>query len=257
MANASLAAGIDTLGLVGDGDDLDLLAAIEDSFNVEFGDAPAGWETVGDLHEALLDRVAPTSAAGLCATSMAFYSLRRALAPIATSSDPITPRSRLADLVLLPPKRLHARLHRELGVSLPPITLSGLGCAGLACMAAGVLAIFVLMAVPSAWPALALLPLGWALIQGDPGRYGAMSAGDLARDVATRNFEHFAERGADRRPAAIWRALCALLEGETGRDAASIRRQTRFLNRTRPPATGDPEPRPTRPSPGRWAGRRG
>ncbi|WP_184721917.1 hypothetical protein [Caulobacter sp.] len=51
----------DTIGLVGDGDDVDLLQAIEQSFQVRFGDETTRWSTIGDLHQALVARIAPGS----------------------------------------------------------------------------------------------------------------------------------------------------------------------------------------------------
>lgn len=81
----------------------------------------------------------------------------------------------------------------------------------------------------SLWPTLLLLPLGWALLRLDPGAYGTMSVGDLARAAATKNFDHFAGQGADRRPGALWCTLCALIEAETGFEAARIGLQTRLF----------------------------
>jgi hypothetical protein len=51
----------DTIGLLGDGDDVDLLQAIEQSFQVRFGDETATWNTVGDVHQTLIARIAPGS----------------------------------------------------------------------------------------------------------------------------------------------------------------------------------------------------
>ncbi len=46
--------------------------------------------------------------------------------------------------------------------------------------------------------------------------YYETKVGDLARDVARRNFSLFASNGGDARPAALWRTLCELIADETG-----------------------------------------
>ncbi|MBO9543397.1 hypothetical protein [Caulobacter sp.] len=218
----------DALGLAGDGDDLDLITTIEDSFGLRFGDETAQWTTVGELHEALVGQIAPTAAAGRCATSMAFYRLRAALTRLATPASPITPRTRLEGLARITPNRLLAALRRELGVDMPSASLSARGEVGLLLLLAGLAAVPLAIAVHPLWPSLALLPVGWVMVRHDPGWFGEMSVGDLARVVALRNFNHFAALGADSRPDAVWRTLCALIEEETGRAAKSIRPDTRF-----------------------------
>ena len=229
MAATSLAHDAGTIGLGGDGDDIDLIEAIEQSFQVRFGDETASLTTVGDLHEALVARIEPAAAPGLCATSMAFYRLRRALAPIARPALRIAPETRLAGLVEPSPRRLFAHLARTLEIKIPAPPLSALGWTGVGLVSVGAILAVAAIVWRPLWPALLLLPLGWALARLDPGAYGTMSVGDLARALATDNFDHFARRGADRRPDAVWRTLCALIEAETGFEAARIAPQTRFF----------------------------
>lgn len=57
-----------TLGLVGDGDDVDLILDIERAFAVSVSDETSSWYTVGDVHAALLGRfeAAGDIPGGLC-----------------------------------------------------------------------------------------------------------------------------------------------------------------------------------------------
>jgi hypothetical protein len=206
----------DNIGLVGDGDDTDLLEAIEGSFQVNFGEAATQCFTVGDVYETLLDLVPTSSAPGLCATSMAFYRVRSTLKQVAGVNVPIMPSTRLSGLTSLPPKRLYALLAQELGVALLPQTLSARGCLGIAVLLAGTLGALMAFAQPVLWPALLLVPIGFEMIRRDEGGYYATTVGDLARDVARRNFSLFSSYGADVRPAALWQALCELISVETG-----------------------------------------
>jgi len=205
----------DTIGLVGDGDDTDLLEAIEGSFQVKFGEAATKCSTVGDIYEALLDLVPTSSVSGLCATSMAFYRVRSTL-KVADNGDPIRPSTRLAGITSLPPKRLYALLAQELGVGRLQQTLSARGCVGIVVLLAGTVGGLLAFAQPVLWPALLLIPVGFEITRRDEGAYYATTVGDLARNVARSNFSVFASNGADARPAALWRTLCELIADETG-----------------------------------------
>lgn len=227
MTQSDARAKTDTIGLAGDGDDIDLLEAIEASFQVNFGDAAAKCFTVGDIYEALLDLVPTSSLPGLCATSMAFYRVRSALTRVADFDGPVTPSARLSGLTALPPKRLHVLLAQELGVARLPQMLSARGCFGIAVLLAGVVGGLLAVALPVLWPTLLLIPVGFEMTRRDEGGYYGATVGDLARDVARRNFSLFASDGADARPAALWRTLCELIAEETG--AAQVTTNTRLF----------------------------
>jgi hypothetical protein len=167
----------DTIGLVGDGDDTDLLKAIEGSFQVSFGEAAIKCFTVGDIYETLLHLVPTSSAPGLCATSMAFYRVRSSLRQVADISDPITPSTRLAGVTSLPPKRLYALLAQELGVTRLPQTLSARGCVGIVVLLAGAVGGLLAFALPVLWPALLLIPVGFEITRRDEGAYYATTVG--------------------------------------------------------------------------------
>lgn len=216
MIQSEVKANADTIGLVGDGDDADLLDAIEGSFQIHFGEAATKCFTVGDIYEALLDLVPTSSVPGLCATSMAFYRIRSALRRVADVDGPVTPSARLSGLTSLSPKQLYALLAHELGVVRLPQMLSARGCLGIVVLLAGAVGGLLAVAMPVLWPALLLVPVGFEMTRRDEGGYYATTVGDLARDVARRNFSRFASDGADARPAALWRTLSELIAEETG-----------------------------------------
>ncbi|PTS90949.1 hypothetical protein DBR21_02685 [Caulobacter sp. HMWF009] len=217
----------DTVGLVGDGDDIDLLEAIESSFQVEFGEAAAKCFTVGDLYETLLGLVPTSSVPCLCATSMAFYRIRSTLCRVTDHDAPIKPSTRLSDLTTLSPKRLNARLEQEHGLARLPLRLSVQGGLGLAVLLSGVVGGVMAVALPLLWPILLLIPIGFAMVRLDEGAHRDTTVGDLARDVARRNFSHFASGGADTHPAALWHTLCELVSEETG--TTPVTAQTRLF----------------------------
>lgn len=229
MLEAQSRTDTDTIGLAGDGDDVDLIRAIEGSFGVQFGNDPAKWFTVGDIYDALLTRIPMSSTAGLCATSMAFYRIRAALRCTAEVRGRVTPATKLAGLTPLPPKLLFAKLSQEMGVRTLPITLSWWGGVGVVALLSGVVGAFFVLQAHAIWPVLLLIPVGIAMISTDVGGYHSTTVGDLARTVAIRNFRQFASDGADSRPETLWRALCLLIADEIQFDADQISATTRLI----------------------------
>jgi hypothetical protein len=157
MDNAATA--LDTINLDGD-DGVHLIDALEGSFGVRFGDETSRWFTIGDVYDALLQRVPTSADAGLCATSMAFYRLRAALTGAGASRERVTPQTKVAGLTPLRPKTLRSRLSQELGVRELPNTMSWFGCLGATCVVLGFFALCGAAAVHRLWPGVFLLPSG-------------------------------------------------------------------------------------------------
>jgi hypothetical protein len=71
---------VNTLGLVGDLDDVELVELVERAFDITF--SPREMEqilTVGEFYDLLLTKIPPNGADRQCASAMAFYRLRSAL----------------------------------------------------------------------------------------------------------------------------------------------------------------------------------
>ena len=221
---------VDTIRFV-DGDDTDLIEDIEQSFGVAFGDEPANWSTVGDIYNAIIERISPAEEAGKCATSMAFYRTRAALQRITGTTRQLKPSTRLADFVSISQSRLFKQLSAELGVRRPPPTMSWWGLIGAAVCLFGVFGVFSSIAAHRMFPVMILLPMGVVMIAFDVGSLGSTTVGDLARIVARMNFQHFAQNGADRRPQTIWDTLCALISDVSGIEPIRITAETRVLAR--------------------------
>jgi hypothetical protein len=217
----------DTLGL-GDGDDIDLILAVESSFGVRFGDETTKWFTVGDLYGALLASLPDDCGGRSCSTSMAFYRLRAALLRRGFRGQ-IRPESRVAGAISLPPKQLFAGLSTELGISPLSISLSSWGALGFLLLLVGLSGIFFTLHNHALWPTLLLMPAGIGMTSMDVGAYRSTTVGQLARRIAAQNFRHFVELGADARPPAAWRALRDLIADRTDFEAARITPHTRLM----------------------------
>ena len=218
---------VDTIWFV-DGDDLDLIRDIEQSFGLAFRDEPSNWSTVGDIYNALLDRIPADSEAGKCATSMAFYRTRSVLQRVTGANHQVKPSTRLVDVVSISQRRLFQQLSTELGVRRPPPTMSWWGLIGALTWLIGVFGLFSSITAHRMFPIMILLPMGMVMIVYDLGSFGSTTVGDLARTIARMNFQHFVQNGADRRPKAIWDTLCALISDVSGVEPISITAKTRI-----------------------------
>jgi hypothetical protein len=191
---------------------IDLLEEVEETFGIKVADAEAErCETVGDLY-AIVRAHAPDwdTQAGNCASSMAFYRLRRSLEP---GNGPKTkPRSPLLD-GSASASRLFKTLDRDTGLRLPSTEFTRPGKIGAYLFTIGLLG-FVITLFIGAWTASGvaafLAILGTLLMRQDPGKLpnGVVTVGDLARRAAALNSGKL--KGDGGRPADCWTVLVAL-----------------------------------------------
>jgi hypothetical protein len=220
-----------TLGLVGDGDEVDALEAVEAMFDLRLDpEAVSRMATVGDLYDWLLTRI--RTRPGSCATSMAFYRLRRALQP--QGQPRLAPDAPLKSLVVGSPRKFRERLGAETGLEIPAMGGTFLSLAGytlfLVAFLAGGLAVFR-SDLPMGLYAIAGLVLSVLLIHFDPqavpGEFKTL--GLFAQHTATLNFSKMAKGGAQVTEQSVWDALCLALadhgelpRGEIGHDTTLI-----------------------------------
>jgi hypothetical protein len=188
------------------------------------------------MEAGLLRRFPTSEQAGKCASAMAFYRLRKILDSLGRGQGEIKPGVQLATLGLPTPKQLFRILRRDLDVAAPEGFATWIGVTGLIFVFAGFLALAGVVIAHAAihidwvWLSLiAMLPAGIGLLAVDPRSFAELTVGDLAKDLAWRNYGHFADLGADRRPPIIWRQLRQIIAEQTGFAAGRIGRETRFF----------------------------
>ena len=142
-----------------DGDDLDVLLAVEKSFGVTFA-RPVPWVTVGDVYDAVLEQAPASDAPGDTAASVAFDRLRLALRVVLHTDRPIEPETRLCDLTKRSTKRVLKALSREMGLSITGSAASWIGVVGVLCAFVSLVGSLVAAVVHSIWPIIVLFPLG-------------------------------------------------------------------------------------------------
>lgn len=216
-----------TLGLGGDGDELDVLEAVERSFDISILDHEAEFaETAGQLFDIVMAKASVDPDARRCATAMVFYRLRRAI------GDPtMSPHSKLDEIVSDTPRQLYRRLAQETGLAMPSGSMGRLGSVCLYAMIFLVPAALVtIVAGWTYWPVVTLLAVSAAVLFWlDARRWHGETLGEVSRKVAHLNFAKLANLGARSALIDAWAAYAGLLSDITGVDAGRIARETRFI----------------------------
>ncbi|WP_298742939.1 hypothetical protein [uncultured Brevundimonas sp.] len=217
-----------TLRLDGDGID-DLIEDVEEAFALRFADGELqSVATVGDLHERLMSRLRTDP--GLCATSMAFYRIRRGLVAQGWKGR-IAPATPLPTDGAVAPRRFLQRLASDSGLR---GLHAGLGRAGSigAWSVLGVIIIFVLALAERAWilawAGVVLLVLSVGLLILDRGRLprGVRTVGDLARQAVTQNHGGLIAQGAGVRGDEVWTSVQSIAADSAGLSPADVGRDT-------------------------------
>jgi len=217
----------DSLGLSGDGDDIDLIEAIERSFGLQLKNEPADWYTVGDIYQHLLGTIeASDNNQQKCSGQMAFYSVRRALNKLAPNIK-ITPKTNFSELGLRNHKPLQTLLANEGGLVAPSAAVSGPGCLGVILMwvaaaiwlhnsdrSAGLMILFIIAGV-------AAIPLFPVKFEG--------TIGEFSLAVAELNYAYFVAKGARSNPQRLWEALGHVIHHETDFNRHHLNRDTLLL----------------------------
>jgi hypothetical protein len=202
-------------------DDEEANAAIEDALGIRF---QGGFHlTVGDLEAWAISQVALRP--GVCATSMAFYQLRRAFG----GDRRMRPPSPIGPLLGVRPKAAFVRLERDLRVTLPGASswLSVVG--GFSMLVAMIGLPLLFLHLP--WQALVLAAFLGILLQSlDPGRRPAHieTVGDLATAMAALNLAKMGDAGAAVRERDVQRTVREVMATFSGRRPDEITPEVRF-----------------------------
>lgn len=218
---------MNSLNLVGDGDDVDLLVGVEAAFGITISDDEASrLRTVGDLFELVHMKAGSGNA---CLSGRAFLRLR-ADAGGGRRLRPSTPVAALAGSMRGPEwwRAAGARTGLDLDVAEWPPAISPaatlLGALPLAIPLiwafAGPQALWLL----GSWVLLALL------VRAAPSRLPAeiASVGDVVRRSMGRNYAALAARAGHGNKADLWLAVCGALRDATGYNGR-IDRDTTFF----------------------------
>lgn len=235
-----------TLNLVGDGDDADLIESLESSFGISFGENElADVVTLGDLHQSLLRRLSNTSPGPRmhCRSAAAFRALRRSFSQ--ASSGSVRPSTPIATLI---EDRRESDAIRQIeahsGLSLDSLVVSaGVMSAALAIASAASIGAIILWPPHDSplantvmglfWTAIVWLILVGLFLSATGDRFMRLdraiaTVGDLADRAAHLNFAKLSGGANQNHPDDVWRTLTWLCRKELGH-AGHIDRDTRLF----------------------------
>jgi hypothetical protein len=235
-----------TLGLDDDLDGVEIVCALETTFEVKFSDAEAvAVFTVGDMFDLLRHKI--DAAGRKCPSAMAFYRLRRAWNELGIDVGR-APSDDLTRLLRVYTRALVRSLEARSGLRLPPPAFGLVGKIGVAFALGGMLGCLALLVckVAAIWLPIpindwsALVPIatlfgGWiigsVLMRFDAGRLPSdcRTLGALAAKSAKLSYGRLVKQGGDARDKVLWRALVDNLAEFTKLPADQIARETYFL----------------------------
>lgn len=225
-----------SLNLVGDGDDTDLIEEVEAAFDIKITNAESeNIETTGDLFELLVQKLgANHKQRTVCFTAISFYRLRRIFKEISNFQD-ITPRTKINKLLpggkFLP---FRENIEASTGLKLPFNEVDYTAyLESILIIASPALA--WLFFDTMGWASLIFL-IGWALIipismyfyNRAPLLYS--DVGDLAKVVAGLNFKRLNQEYGDCHQDDLWNALVYTLLDKTDAEGTfeTINQKTKF-----------------------------
>ena len=218
-----------SIGLGGDGDEIDILEDIEKSFKVRFEPSEAESAcTVGDVYELLLEKIHLPIGDGVshfCATHRAFNMVKQAISRHETVV--IRPDTRFETLAQSTHDQMTRSLRKMYGLNLPSPAMSGIGCSVyLAALAAPamLLAIYGI----SIWLMVLFVVCLVMLPRFLPRRHSG-TVGELARNIVDYNYFYFVDQGAKIDADTIWQALEAICIDYRGASEKRITPMTFFM----------------------------
>ena len=222
----------DCLNLVGDGDDVNVLYAIEEAFGVKISDAEAlRCKTVGQLFDIVSSKLYIPEARNLrCPTAIAFFRLRAALRRSGHAHRMTAQTDLRAIFRAHGATRLHVRLSSEAGLKLPALHLHPASTAVLALVTACGVAVSLWAGSWLPLPGTAVLAIifGFVLPKTIPQRIAGL--GDFAADCAAWNYGKLSEQAGGARRSDAWKALTTIVRESTGTNfTGEMNYDTRFF----------------------------
>jgi hypothetical protein len=220
------------LNLVGDGDDVDVVYAVERAFAIKISKAEAArCETVGALFDIVSSKLNVSEARNPgCPTALAFFRLRAALRRLG-HVERVTPKTDLRAIFRAHgTRRLYLGLSREADLELPALALHPAGIAGSALvMACGpAFAVWTVSWLPMLGCTILAVILPFLLPKAIPEPIARL--GDFAVHCAAWNQAKLAGRIGAACPRDIWKALTIIVREVSGTDFnGEINRDTRFF----------------------------
>lgn len=223
---------LDTISIGGDDMEQELLPRLERSFGIRFDRDLRHVQTAGDLYREILAKRASGGQGSGEPVSMAFYAIRRGIAPF-WQEPSAAPGTVLRGRELPSPRFLAKRLARETGYEMPPLSASM--AAWLFALTLAAIGLLVLVAGEQQLVGVSIFLTALIPLKLDPGEYSGdwETLGSLTKAVTELNFANLADAGARDTDANAWAAFASTVtryafDGMRIVDPREIGPETRF-----------------------------
>lgn len=224
-----------SVGVVGDGDEVAIIEAIEDVFKVAIMDEEAeSIRTLEDAHSVICSKLPnDENEQTKCLTAMAYYRLNRAL--------PGHGKTKLSERVEAPqavnPREFQKQLEEGSGLHLPFLTSSStwVNAIGWAILATWTVGPVLFSGSSATAVGLIILVLNFAIW-----RFAARidqrvwiydgTLADLSRRASKENIGHLVSEGGKWTGADVWTAMTKIISDETGFPAERMRPAMTFID---------------------------
>ncbi|MEM9342503.1 MAG: hypothetical protein AAGA87_05615 [Pseudomonadota bacterium] len=224
-----------SVGVVGDGDDVAIIEAIEDVFQVAIMDEEAKCiRTLGDAHSVICSKLPnDENEQTKCLTAMAYYRLNRAM----KHHGKAKPSKRLGAPEATNPREFQKQLEEGSGLQLPFLTTSSTWVtiigwsilatwiagpvlfSGFYAIAVGILILFFNIAI---WRFATRIDQRVWIFKG--------TLADLSRQASEENIGQLVSEGGKWNGADVWTAMTKIISDETGFPAKSMRLAMTFID---------------------------
>jgi hypothetical protein len=205
-----------TLGLAGDGDDVDFVQAVGAAFGIAFDKEPEAWSTLGDVFDTVCRNMRPVPRGQFpCLSASAYRRIKRAI--LATRPDlDLRPDTLLRTLIGRDDvSRWWPALERDSGLRLPALSLTNASGLLLLALYLGVPGAVVVSGLPG-WIAILSPILGFAANKWLPLRPPVRTVEDLARAVAATNARALSQVHGAIRTRDLWSSLVWIARDVSG-----------------------------------------
>jgi hypothetical protein len=224
-----------SVGVVGDGDDVAIIEAIEDVFKVAIMDEEAeSIRTLEDAHSVICSKLPnDENEQTKCLTAMAYYRLNRAM----PGHGKTTPSERVEAPEAINPREFQQQLEEGSGLQLPFLTTSStwvnaIGWAILATWTAGPVLFSGSFAIAFGLITLVLNFAIWRFATSIDQRVWIYegTVADLSRRASEENIGHLVSEGGKWKEADVWTAMTKIISDETGFPAERMRPAMTFID---------------------------
>lgn len=224
----------DSVGIVGDGDDIGLIEDFEAVFAISFSDEEGKIiNTLGDAYNLICSKLPGDKNQQVkCRTAMAYYRLNRAL----RERGRLRPEARVSPPTDISPRSFQRKLEEQSGLKLDFLTRASFLTSALF-----FLQFFTWIAAPVLFDGVAAFLLAISIATASHGLWRIAdrmdkevwtfqgTLGDLARKASEINFGKMASQGGRWTESEVWKTMTSIIHDHTGFPLDDMKPELKFI----------------------------